>query len=77
MQAIKRPTLLEFSGPLFMSYPVANNVHYRLAEENGETLVKFHHTGFGNVPDDFKKGMKGGWAKINEATRQRAEKSKA
>ena len=22
VQAIKRPTLLEFSGPLFMSYPV-------------------------------------------------------
>ena len=37
VQAIKRPTLLEFSGPLFMSQPVANNVQYRLSEENGET----------------------------------------
>ena len=26
VQAIKRPNLIEFSGPLFMSYPVANNV---------------------------------------------------
>jgi hypothetical protein len=26
VQAIKRPTLLEFAGPLFMSHPVANNV---------------------------------------------------
>ena len=77
VQAIKRPTLLEFSGPLMMSFPVANNVQYRLTEENGETLIKFHHTGFGNVPEDFKKGMKGGWAKINETVRQRAEKSKA
>src|ERR1700685_4499740 len=30
VQAIKRPTLLEFYGPLFMSYPVSSNVQYRL-----------------------------------------------
>jgi hypothetical protein len=30
VQAIKRPTLLEISGPLFMSYPVVSNVQYRL-----------------------------------------------
>ena len=35
VQAIKRPTLLEITGPLFMSYPVANNVQYRLREEGG------------------------------------------
>src|ERR1035438_4067887 len=32
VQAIKRPTLLEFTGPLFMSYPVVSNVQYRLSE---------------------------------------------
>src|ERR1700740_3755011 len=37
VQAIKRPTLLELAGPLMMSYPVANNVQYRLSEENGVT----------------------------------------
>ena len=68
VQAIKRPTLLEFSGPLMMSFPVSNNVQYRLTEDNGETLIKFHHSGFGNVPEDFKKGMKGGWTKIHEAS---------
>ncbi|MGA2341381.1 MAG: SRPBCC domain-containing protein [Terracidiphilus sp.] len=71
-----RPTLIEFSGPLMMSFPVANNVQYRLSEQDGETIIKFHHTGFGNVPEDFKKGMKGGWTKINETVRQRAEKSR-
>ncbi|MGA3101061.1 MAG: SRPBCC domain-containing protein [Terracidiphilus sp.] len=76
VQAIKRPTLLEFSGPLMMSFPVANNVQYRLSQEGDETLIKFHHTGFGNVPEDFKKGMRGGWTKINETVRLHAEKSK-
>ena len=74
VQAIKRPTLLEFSGPLMMSYPVANNVQYRLTEQDGETLIKFVHAGFGPIPDDYKKGMKGGWAKINDTIRQRAER---
>src|SRR5688572_28931185 len=30
VQAIKRPTLLEITGPLFMSAPVISNVQYRL-----------------------------------------------
>src|SRR5215471_5430268 len=39
VQAIKRPTLLEFYGPLFMSYPVSSNLQYRLSEEPGGTLI--------------------------------------
>ena len=47
VQAIKRPTLLEITGPLFMSYPVVSNLQYRLSEEDGGTLVKFHHIALG------------------------------
>ena len=43
-------------------------------EENGETIIKFHHAGFGNVPDDMKKGMVTGWNYIIDHARQRAEK---
>src|SRR5262252_5260226 len=31
VQAIKRPTLLEITGPLFASYPFLSNLQYRLA----------------------------------------------
>src|SRR6266576_3371745 len=41
VQAINRPKLLEISGPLFMSYPVANNVQYRLSEDKDGTLIQF------------------------------------
>jgi Activator of Hsp90 ATPase homolog 1-like protein len=75
VQAIKRPTLLEFSGPLFMSHPVANNVQYRLSHEGGETLIKFCHSGFGLVQDEHKKGVVTGWNSIHEKVRQRAEGS--
>lgn len=74
VQAIKRPTLIEFSGPLFMSHPVANNVQYRLAEESGGTLIKFHHSGFGLVQDDHRRGVVGGWKHILEQARRRAER---
>jgi hypothetical protein len=75
VQAIKRPVLLELSGPLFMSHPVANNVQYRLSEENGETLIKFRHSGFGLIQEDHRKGVTGGWGNINEKIRRSAEKA--
>jgi Activator of Hsp90 ATPase homolog 1-like protein len=77
VQAIKRPTLLEFSGPLFMSYPVANNVQYRLSEENGETVIKFCHAGFGLIQEDHKKNVVTGWGYIHEQAKLRAEGLKA
>jgi hypothetical protein len=74
VQAIKRPTLLEFSGPLFMSYPVTNNVQYRLTYENGATLIKFVHAGFGFISDEHRQGVVSGWNHMLEQARQRAEK---
>ena len=44
VQAIKRPTLLEFAGPLFASFPFVSNVQYRLSEVDGGTLIAFRHT---------------------------------
>ncbi len=73
VQAIKRPTLLEFNGPLFMSHPVTNNVQYRLSYENGETIIKFVHSGFGLVSDEHRKGVTTGWTFIHDELRKRAE----
>jgi hypothetical protein len=76
VQAIKRPTLLEFSGPLFMSHPVANNVQYRLSQTGDGTLIKFRHSGFGLLQEDHKKGVNAGWSHMNQKARERAEKSR-
>ena len=73
VQAIKRPTLLEFSGPLFMSYGVVSNVQYRLSEANGGTLIKFHHKAFGAIQEDHRQGVGGGWNHFLEGVRKRAE----
>jgi len=73
VQAIKRPTLLEITGPLFMSYPIVSNVQYRLSESDGGTLIKFHHTALGLIQDDDRQGVIKGWAHILARARTRAE----
>jgi len=74
VQAIKRPTLLEITGPLFMSYPIVNNVQYRLSAVEGGTLITFHHFALGAIPDDYRKNVGTGWKHIVERIRARAEK---
>ncbi len=73
VQAIKRPTLLEIYGPLFMSYPVASNLQYRLSETDGGTLIKFHHTALGLIIEEHRKGVVTGWSSIHERVRKAAE----
>jgi hypothetical protein len=75
VQSINRPSLLEFTGPLFMSYPVANSVQYRLSQDGAGTLIKFRHSAFGLVQEDHRKGAVSGWTHMHELARKRAEAS--
>ena len=72
VQAIKRPTLLEITGPLFLSLPVMSNVQYRLTEVEGGTLITFRHSALGFIPDDYRQGMGRGWTALLERVRTRA-----
>src|SRR5258706_10150374 len=73
VQAIKRPTLLEITGPLFMSYPVVSNVQYRLSEVDGGTLIKFHHAALGLIEDQHRENVQKGWGHIHAGLQKRAE----
>jgi len=77
VQAIKRNSLLEFSGPLFMSSPVANNLQYRLVDAGDATIIKFRHSAFGVILDEHRKGVTKGWSHIHEQVRKRAEGSRS
>jgi len=72
VQAIKKPTLLEICGPLFMSNPVMTNLQYRLKESGGVTTISFRHQSFGLVLEEYRR-VKTGWAHLHERMRQRAE----
>lgn len=73
VQAIKRPSLIEICGPLFMSQPVINNIQYRLTAVDGGTLLAFRHTAFGFVADDLRAGLMAGWSPLFERIRKHAE----
>ncbi len=74
VQAIKRPTLLEITGPLFISGPVMSNIQYRLREVDGGTLIVFRHSALGFVPDDYREGLSKGWTPLLDRIRKQAER---
>jgi uncharacterized protein YndB with AHSA1/START domain len=63
VQAIKAPSLLEISGPLFMSMPAVSNLQYRLTEENGVTRMRFVHRAMGWV-GEYERGVDEGWSQL-------------
>jgi len=73
VQAIRRPTLLEISGPLFMSYAAVSNIQYRLTPVDGGTLITFRHSAMGMFPEDHRAGLKTGWTPLLERIRKTAE----
>jgi Activator of Hsp90 ATPase homolog 1-like protein len=75
VQAIKRPTLLEITGPLMMSFAAVSNVQYRLKEVDGGTLIVLHHTALGLFPDGYRDALSQGWPLLFDRVRRRVEKT--
>ena len=75
VQAIKKPTLLELSGPLFMSFAAVSNLQYRLTKVEGGTLITFVHSAMGLMPDDVRTGMGNGWSYSHERIKRAAERA--
>jgi hypothetical protein len=75
VQAIRRPTLLEITGPLMMSFAVASNVQYRLKDVDGETLITLRHSALGLFPDGYREPLTQGWQRIFDRLRRRVEQA--
>lgn len=77
VQVIKAPTLLELSGPLFMSCPAINFVQYRLIPEASSTRLKLTHRAMGLISDEHRESVVTGWTyelhKIRESAQRRAK----
>ncbi len=74
VQAIKPPSLLEISGPLFMSTPAVSNIQYRLTEENGLTQVRFVHRAMGWI-GETDRGVDAGWTDLITRIRTAADRN--
>jgi hypothetical protein len=74
VQSIKRPTLLEIWGPLFLSTAATSNLLYRLTETPEGTHIRFTHTVVGPFPDDHHRPrLAAGWAALHARVRAAAE----
>ena len=73
VQSIKRPSLLEIWGPLFMSTAATSNLLYRLTETPDGTLIKFTHTVVGPFPEDHRPRLTSGWTALHARVRKAAE----
>jgi uncharacterized protein YndB with AHSA1/START domain len=73
VQAIKRPTLLEFAGPMFASFPLVNNVQYRLKRSRWRNLDRLPAHRARPVTDEHKAEMNKGWASMHERVKRHAE----
>lgn len=76
VQAIKRPTLLEITGPLMMSFAAVSNVQYRLKDVDGGTLITLRHSALALFPPDgFREALGHGWTMMFDRIRRRVEKA--
>jgi uncharacterized protein YndB with AHSA1/START domain len=76
VQVIKPPTLLEISGPLFMSYPAVSHVQYRLKAEGQVTRLTLAHRAIGQIIPEHE-GVGQGWSHILKRIREAAERRSA
>jgi uncharacterized protein YndB with AHSA1/START domain len=73
VQVIKPPKLLEVCGPLFMSYPVASHLQYRLTEDGDGTLLTLVHQAIGLISPEHRVGVEKGWGDVIAAVKAAAE----
>ena len=57
VQVIKPPTLLEVTGPLFMSYAAISHVQYRLTEQGSRTRLALIHRAIGEIAPEHREGV--------------------
>ena len=78
VQVIKAPTLLELSGPMFMSYPAINHLEVKIEEVKIEPgtagcKVVLRHRAIGMIDPQHRKGVVEGWSHMLGQTKKDCE----
>ena len=77
VQVIKPPTLLEITGPLFMSYAAISHLQYRLTEQGHGARLSLIHRAIGEIAPEHREGVVKGWGHKLLRIRQLAESRKS
>jgi hypothetical protein len=73
VQVIKAPTLLELSGPMFMSYPALNHVEVKIEPAAGGCRVLLRHRALGMIDPEHRKNVGTGWNHMLTETKKDCE----
>ncbi|MAE65603.1 MAG: ATPase [Phycisphaeraceae bacterium] len=73
VQVIKAPTILEISGPLFMSYAAINHVQFRITPTDQGCRLSLRHLALGMIDADHRQGVTQGWGHLLQGVRSHAE----
>lgn len=65
--SIRRPSSIQYSGPMGMSGPVTSVISFELEERGGGTLVRKTHRAFGDIDEDTRQSYTSGWREVLEA----------
>lgn len=71
VQVLKPPTLIEISGPMFMSYPAINHIEIKLEPVASATRISLRHRAIGMLDPEHKKGVSMGWGEMLEGIKRR------
>jgi uncharacterized protein YndB with AHSA1/START domain len=61
VQVIKPPSLLELSGPMFMSYPAQNHVEIKVEKTASGSRVTLRHRAIGMIDPEHRQRVGQGW----------------
>lgn len=67
LQVIKPPTLIELSGPMFMSYPALNHLEFKLGQIAGGTKLTLRHRAIGMIDPEHRENIGTGWQHLIDA----------
>jgi len=73
VQVIRPPTLIEISGPMFMSYAAAGHLQLRLTQISGGAELSVRHRVLGMIAEDHRKYIGPGWESFSQSVKRIAE----
>ena len=70
---LKPPSLLELSGPMFMSYPAINHLEVKVEPAGKGCRVVLRHRAIGMIDPQHRKGVGEGWSHMLSEIRKDCE----
>ena len=67
VSSMRRPSSIQYIGPMGMSGPVTSVISFELEERDGGTLVRESHRAFGDIDEDTRQAYTSGWREVLEA----------